>query len=192
MANQPQGPQYMIKLLLDFLPIALFFAAYKFFNLMVATQVAIAASLVQLIWLRISTGKIQKVNLISFLSILILGSATLLLKNDIFVKWKPTVVYWSLGIALLGSQFIGKKPLIQRLGEASIKLPEKIWRQLNLGWSSFFIIMGLINLYVVYNFSTTIWVNFKLFGTLALTVLFIALQSIYMAKHSQISNGKTQ
>lgn len=181
----------MIKLLLDFLPIALFFAAYKYYNLMVATQVAIAASLLQLVWLRITTGKVQKINLISFLSILILGSATLLLKNDIFVKWKPTVVYWALAIALLASQVFGKKPLIQRLGEASVKLPEHVWRNLNMGWGSFFLIMGIVNLYVVYNFSTAIWVNFKLFGTLGLTVVFIVLQSIYMAKHSQVSNGNT-
>lgn len=179
----------MIKLLLDFLPIALFFVAYKFFNLMIATQVAIAASLLQLIWLRISTGKVQKVNLISFLSILILGSATLLLKNEIFVKWKPTVVYWALAMGLFISQVVGKKPIIQRLGEASITLPEKIWRQLNICWISFFTGLGVINLYVVYNFSTTIWVNFKLFGTLGLTILFIILQSIYMAKHSQVSGN---
>lgn len=181
----------MIKLLLDFLPIGLFFVAYKFFNLMVATQVAIAASLAQLIWLRISTGKIQKVNLISFLSILILGSATLLLKNDIFVKWKPTVVYWSLATGLLVTQFIGKKPFIQRLGENSVQLPDRIWRQLNIGWSSFFLTLGFINLYVVYNFSTTIWVNFKLFGTLGLTIFFIVLQSIYMSRHTQVPNGNS-
>lgn len=179
----------MIKLLLDFLPIALFFAAYKFFNLMVATEVAIAASLIQLIWSRIATGKIQKINLISFLSILILGSATLLLKNDIFVKWKPTVVYWALALSMLISQMISKKPIIQRLGEASIKLPDGVWRKLNLGWSSFFIILGMINLYVVYNFSTATWVNFKLFGTLGLTLVFIILQSIYMAKHTQMSGN---
>lgn len=180
----------MIRLLLDFLPIGLFFAAYKFFNLMVATQVAIAAALVQLIWLRISTGKIQKVNLISFLSILILGSATLLLKNDIFVKWKPTVVYWSLGIGLLVTQIVGK-PFIQRIGESSVTLPDRIWRHLNMGWTSFFLTLGVINLYVVYNFSTAIWVNFKLFGTLGLTLLFIVLQSLYMAKHTQTPNGNT-
>lgn len=179
----------MIKFLLDFLPIGLFFIAYKYFNLMVATQVAIAASLLQLIWLRISTGKIQKINLISFLSILILGSATLLLKNDIFVKWKPTVVYWALGTALLFSQIFTNKPFIQRLGEGSVRLPERIWRQLNGIWSSFFVALGIVNLYVVYNFSTTAWVNFKLFGTLGLTLVFIVLQSLYMAKHAQLHNG---
>lgn len=181
----------MTKILLDFLPIGLFFAAYKFFNLMIATQVAIAASLLQLIWLRISTGKIQKANLISFLSILILGGATLLLKNDIFVKWKPTVVYWALAISLLISQFIGKKPFIQRLGEGSAHLPDRIWRQINLLWASFFLSLGFINLYVAYTYSTATWVNFKLFGTLGLTILFILIQSIYMAKHTQLPNGNT-
>jgi len=175
----------MLKLLLDFLPIGLFFIAYKYFNLMVATQVAIAASLAQLIWLRVSTGKYQKVNLISFLSILILGGATLLLKNDIFVKWKPTAVYWALASALLFSQLFTNKPLLQRFGENSIKLPTRIWRQLNLVWCIFFILLGIINLYVVYNFSTSAWVNFKLFGTLGLTILFVILQSLYMARHAQ-------
>lgn len=152
---------------------------------MVATQVAIAASLAQLIWLKVSTGKYQKVNLISFLSILILGGATLLLKNDIFVKWKPTAVYWALAVALLFSQLFTQKPLLQRLGETSIQLPTRIWRQLNLAWFGFFAVLGVINLYVVYNFSTSAWVNFKLFGTLGLTILFVILQSLYVAKHAQ-------
>ncbi len=182
----------MFKILLDFLPIALFFIAFKFFNLMIATQVAIVASLIQLIWLRISTGKIHRVNLISFLSILVLGGATLLLKDDIFIKWKPTAVYWLLSIALLFSQLFSQKPIVQRLGESSVQLPSKIWRQLNLTWFAFFCGMGFANLYVVYNFDTVVWVNFKLFGTLGLTIVFIFAQSIYMAKHSQIQNGNSQ
>ncbi len=175
----------MLKLLLDFLPIGLFFIAYKYFNLMIATKVAIAASLAQLMWLRVSTGKYQKINLISFLSISILGGATLLLKNDIFIKWKPTAVYWALASALLFSQLSTNKPILQRLGEKSIQLPIHIWRQLNMVWCGFFVSLGIINLYVVYNFSTSVWVNFKLFGTLGLTVLFVVLQSLYMAKHAQ-------
>jgi intracellular septation protein len=181
----------MFKILLDFLPIALFFAAFKFYNLMIATQVAIVASLVQLIWLRLSTGKLQKVNLISFFSILILGGATLLLKDDIFIKWKPTAVYWLLALTLFFSHFFGKKPIIQRLGENTVKLPDRIWRQLNLTWCVFFSIMGFANLYVVYNFDTAAWVNFKLFGSLGLTLVFIIGQSMYMAKHSQIQNGNS-
>lgn len=179
----------MIKVLLDFLPIALFFIAFKYFNLMIATQVAIVASLVQLLWLRFTSGKFQKVNLISFLSILILGGATLLLKDDIFVKWKPTAVYWLLGAALLFSQIFSAKPLLQRLGEKSVNMPERVWRSLNMTWAIFFISMGFLNLYVIYNFDTAFWVNFKLFGTLGLTVVFIAAQSLYMAKHVQTQSG---
>jgi intracellular septation protein len=181
----------MTKILLDFLPIVLFFIAYKYSNLMIATQVAIGASLIQLIFLRVSTGKLQKVHLVSFLSILILGGATLLLKDDIFIKWKPTAVYWLLSVALLFTQIFSQKPLIQRLGENSVGLPDKIWRQLNLTWGAFFCAMGFANLYVVYNFDTAVWVNFKLFGTLGLTLVFIIGQSIYMAKHSQIHNGNS-
>lgn len=181
----------MIKILLDFLPIALFFAAYKFFNIMIATQVAIAASLLQLIWLKITTGKVQTANLISFLSILILGGATLLLKNEIFVKWKPTVVYWALATGFLISQLVGNKPIIQRIGENNVNLPKRIWRQINVLWIGFFICLGFLNLYVAYYFSTAVWVNFKLFGALGLTILFILLQSIYMAKHTQLPNGNS-
>lgn len=175
----------MIKILLDFLPIALFFVAFKFFNLMIATQVAIVASLIQLLLLRLSTGKFQKVSLISFFSILVLGGATLLLKDDIFIKWKPTAVYWLLSLALLFSQIFSSKPIIQRLAEKSVSLPDRIWRQLNITWFIFFAAMGIANLYVVYNFDTAVWVNFKLFGTLGLTLAFILVQSLYMAKHSQ-------
>lgn len=181
----------MIKLLLDFFPIALFFAAYKFFNLMIATQVAIATSLAQVLWLRVTTGKFPKVQLVSFLSILILGGATLLLKDDIFIKWKPTAVYWLLSTALLFSQIFSSKPLMQRFGEKSVKLPSRIWRQLNITWCIFFASMGVANLYVVYNYDTAAWVNFKLFGTLGLTLVFIVAQSLYMAKHSQLENGNT-
>lgn len=180
----------MFKLLLDFLPIGLFFAAYKFFGLTIATQVAIVTSLLQLIWIKISTGQVQKINLISFLSILILGGATLLFKNEIFVKWKPTVVYWALAIALLCSQIFSKKPFLQHLGEQNVLLSDKIWRQLNLIWSGFFILLGIANIYVLYNFSTSTWVSFKLFGTLGLTVLFLIIQAVYMAKHVQIPNGR--
>jgi intracellular septation protein len=176
----------MFKILIDFFPIALFFIAFKFFNLMIATQVAIVASLVQLIWLRIAHGKFQKMGLVSFFSILIFGGATLLLKDDIFVKWKPTAVYWILALALFLSHIFGKKTLLQRFGENSIQLPGRIWRQLNFTWGTFFVSLGILNLYVVYNFDTDVWVNFKLFGTLGLTLLFILMQSIYMAKHAQI------
>lgn len=152
---------------------------------MIATAVAIAISLLQLVWLRLATGKFERISVISFLSILILGGATLLFKDDIYVKWKPTAVYWLLSIILLFSQIFSKKTLMQRFGEKNINLPERIWRQLNLSWFAFFLAMGIANLYVVYNFDNDAWVNFKLFGTLGITLLFIIFQSLFMAKHIQ-------
>ena len=180
-----------MKLLFDFFPIVLFFLAYKFGDLMIATQTAIAASLVQVLWLRFRTGEFPKMQLISFFAILILGGATLVLQDELFVKWKPTAVYWLLGLIFLGSHFIGEQTLIERLAQNSVHLPAKIWRQLNLSWTIFFVLMGVTNLYVVYHFETKVWVNFKLFGTLGLTLLFIIGQAIYMAKHSELNNGNS-
>lgn len=172
-----------MKLLFDFFPIALFFAAYKIGGIYLATVTAIVSSIAQVLWSRYKTGKFEKLPLITLGTILILGGATLFFRNELFIKWKPTALYWALAIALLMSQFIGKKPLMQRLLEQNITLPLKIWHQLNLSWALFFSAMGIVNLYVVYHFDTNTWVNFKLFGTLGLTVLFIVLQGFYMAKY---------
>ncbi len=176
----------MLKVLLEFLPIALFFIGYKLFDLMFATWVAIAASFVQLLIVRLMSGRFEKVSVISFFSILILGGATLLLKDEIYVKWKPTAVYWLLSATLLFSQIFGTKPMLQRLGESNLSLPTRVWQLLNFSWFGFFLIMGFLNLYVVYNFDDNVWVNFKLFGTLGITILFIILQSVFMAKHLQV------
>lgn len=178
----------MQKILLDFLPIVLFFTAFKFFNLMVATAVAIGASLLQVLILRLTTGKFEKVSVISFLSIAILGGATLLLKNEIYIKWKPTAVYWFLSGIFLLSQLFGKKPLLQRLGETRLMLKDSVWRQLNLSWFGFFFILGVANLYVVYNFDNNVWVNFKLFGIFGIFVVFIILQALFMTKCLTVRN----
>lgn len=156
---------------------------------MVATQVAMLASIFQLAWLWRKTGKLQKFSLVSCISILLLGGATLFFKNEIFVKWKPTVVYWALSIVLLGSQFFTAQPLMQKIAGKGLQLPDRIWRTLNLSWSGFFILLGIVNLYVVYNYSTDAWVNFKLFGTLGITLVFVILQSIFMARHTHLQNG---
>jgi len=96
-----------------------------------------------------------------------------------------------LAIIFFGSQIIGDKPLLQRVAHSAIELPDKIWRQLNISWAIFFLVLGLTNVYVIYNFTTNVWVHFKLFGTLGLTICFIVLQAIYMAKHSQMQNGNS-
>lgn len=172
-----------MKLLFDFLPIILFFIAYKAYDIYTATAVAIVASVLQVgaLWLR--HRRVERMHLVTLALIGVLGGATLFLHNEAFIKWKPTAVNWAFAVAFLGSQFIGRRPLIARMLDGNITLPEAVWRRLNIGWVSFFTAMGVANLYVVYNFSTDFWVNFKLFGMLGLTVAFVIGQAFYLARH---------
>ncbi len=173
-----------MKLLFDFLPIFLFFITYKLYGIYAATIVAIAGSLIQVVTHRIKHKRYESMHLITFFSIFLLGGATLVMHNEIFIKWKPTILYWLLAILFLITSYFGKKPVLQRLMEASIQLPTTTWRRLNMSWSVFFLFLGLLNLYVVYHYTTNTWVNFKLFGTLGLTLLFVIGQSLYMTKNA--------
>lgn len=174
-----------MKLLFDFFPILLFFISFKFFGIYIATATTMAASIVQvgLYWLK--HRRFEMLHMITLFVVVIFGGSTLLLHNDLFIKWKPTAIYWVFALAFFGSQFIGKKPLIERMLGGQMTLPNKIWQRLNYSWIIFFIIMGIANVYVLYHFSTNAWVNFKLFGTLGLTVVFLILQAIYMSKYMQ-------
>lgn len=172
--------------LFDFFPIVLFFTVFKFSkDIILATAIAIPATFIQLMWFRWQKGKFNKTQVISFFCISLLGGATIFLKNDLFIKWKPTVVYWLLAVIILLSQFFGKKPIMKRLLENNIALPNKTWLQLNLSWALFFTVMGSINVYVIYNFNTDTWVNFKLFGTMGLTLVFVIIQGLIMAKYGK-------
>lgn len=179
-----------MRILLDFFPIILFFIAYKIGDIYIATCVAIVATLVQLIYGKVRQGTYEKSHVISFVLILILGGATLLMKDAMFIKWKTTAVYWVLGCVFIGSQFFGQKSLMEHIAGHSIEMKKAIWKKLNLSWGIFFLIMGCLNLYVVYHFDTDTWVNFKLFGTLGLTLLFVLGQGIYMAKHLEQDKEK--
>ncbi len=179
-----------MKLLFDFLPIALFFIAYKLGNIYIATGIAIIASLTQVIWSRVRQGRFETMPLITLGIISVLGGATLIFQNELFIKWKPTAVYWILALVFLGSQFLSPKPIMQRMAEHNLSLPASAWKKLNISWVLFFTLMGCANLYVVKNFDTDTWVNFKLFGTLGLTLVFIILQVIYMARYKQPENGQ--
>ena len=172
-----------MKLFFDFFPIILFFIAYKLFNIYVATGVAIVASIVQLAIYYIMYRRFENMHWFSLAIITVLGGATLLLGNEIFIKWKPTVLYWVLALVFLVSQFLGKKPLIQRMLESNIQLPPQVWFKINMSWVGFFTLVGAVNLYIVYHFSTDTWVNFKLFGVLGLTLLFALLQGVYISKY---------
>jgi intracellular septation protein len=179
-----------MKLLLDFLPIALFFIAYKLGNIYIATGIAIVASLIQVLWSRSRQGRFETMPLITLGILSVLGGATLIFQNELFIKWKPTAVYWILALVFLFSQFLTKKPIIQRMAEQNLNLPPAAWKKLNISWVLFFTLMGCANLYVVKNFDTDTWVNFKLFGTLGLTLVFIILQVIYMARYKQPESGQ--
>jgi len=172
-----------MKFLFDFFPILLFFIAYKFLGIYSATAIAMLASLVQVIAHRVIHQRYEKMHVVSLVTIMILGSATLFFHNLWFIKWKPTGIYWLTALFFLTSALFAEKPLIQKMMDANISLPKHIWYRLNYAWSAFFIIMGAANLYVAYHYSTDIWVNFKLFGGAGFTLLFVFLQAIYLTKH---------
>lgn len=171
-----------MKLLIDFFPILLFFLSYKFFGIYVATGVAIGASIIQVIWHWIRNRNFDMMQVVTLLIIVVLGGATLSLHNELFIKWKPTAINWIFATVFLCSH-LTKTTIIQRLMQQNISLPLNIWQRLNISWVVFFFLTGLANLYVVYHYDTNTWVNFKLFGLLGLTVIFVILQAIFLSKH---------
>jgi len=172
-----------MKLLFDFFPILLFFAAFKLYDIFVATAVAIVATFLQVGYSWLKRRKIEPMHLVTLGIIVVFGGLTLYLQDEMFIKWKPTVINWLFGIAFLASQWIGEKPLIQRMMAANLELPAAVWRRLNLGWTLFFLVLGGVNLFVVYSFDTATWVNFKLFGILGLTLVFVIVQSVYLTRY---------
>lgn len=179
-----------MKLLFDFFPVLLFFIAYKFAGIFVATGVAIAATVVQVAvsWFR--TRKVATMQLVTLAIIIVFGGLTLYLQDEQFIKWKPTVINWLFGAAFLASQFIGGKTVIERMMGANLTLPQPVWRRLNLAWTSFFLAMGGANLYVMSHFDNDTWVNFKLFGMLGLTLVFVIIQALYLARYMPETGGK--
>ena len=181
-----------MKFLFDFLPILLFFIAFKFYGIYVATAVAIAATIIQVgvLWFR--HRKVETMPLVTLILIVVLGGATLALQDETFIKWKPTAVNWLFSIVFLGSRFIGDKTLIERMMSSQMELPKAVWNRLNSSWVIFFFAMGLANLFVAFNFDTDTWVNFKLFGMLGLTLVFVLAQAFYLARHLPPEKAETK
>jgi intracellular septation protein len=177
-----------MKILIDFFPVIAFFIAYYIpedinQRMYVATTAAIIAAIIQVSLYWILHRRFEKMHVMTLVIILVLGGLTLLLQDKRFFMWKPTAVNWLFAMAFIISEFIGSKPLIQRMMDHAMNLPAKVWYKLNRSWIVFFVFSGALNLYVAYNFTENVWVNFKLFGILGLTLLFAIGQAFYLAKH---------
>lgn len=180
-----------MKLLLDFFPIAIFFGVYHYTkDMILATAVLIPATILQVFIGWYKTRKIEKMHIITLVLIIVMGGATVLLQDKTFIQWKPTVVNWLFAAAFAGSYFIGSKPLIQRMMGGQIELSQPLWNKLNAYWILFFLLMGAVNIAVFTFYSEEAWVNFKLFGMLGLTLVFIVIQGIWLTRH--IKTDSTQ
>jgi len=182
---------FCMKFLFDIFPLLLFFAAFKLYDIYIATAVAIAASFIQvgLYWWR--HRRFETMHLITLAVIAVFGGLTLFLRDDTFIRWKPTIVYWIFSVLILGSQFVGGKTVMERLLSNQFALEARIWRHYNLSWGLFFAIAGALNLYVAFYYGLdqaedvrrATWVNFKVFGLLGLTLAFAIVQAVVLARH---------
>lgn len=173
-----------MKILFDLFPVILFFITYRLTgDIFIATPVTMGASFVQIAFVWLRRRKVDTLLLTSFFLVLVLGGATLIFHNQLFIYWKPTALYWVMAAGLLLVKAIkGINPIKKLLG-TQFELPEAIWNRLNLIWAIFFIIMGGLNLVVAFNFPESFWVNFKLFGTTGLTILFVIIQTVILSRY---------
>lgn len=198
----------MKKFLFDLFPVIIFFIAYKLGDanpeatrvllldiglpqigaagdkpgIYLATLIAILASVLQIIWIKLRGNKVETMVWVSMGIILVFGGATLWLHDESFIKWKPTVLYWVFAASIFGAALFGRN-LIRGLMNAQLELPEVAWSRLNLSWGGFFALMGLVNLWVAFNYSTDAWVNFKLFGSMGLMLVFVIAQGMMLSKY---------
>lgn len=192
-----------MKLLFDLFPVLVFFLAYRlagFFPdalaplgmamgaspstlpLAIATAATMLATAAQILALRLRGRPVDRMLWVSFVLVTVLGGATLFLHDPAFIQWKPTALYWSFAAALIGARFL-RRNLIRSAMQAQLRLPDPVWARLSDLWSGFFLAMGALNLYVAWHYSETVWVNFKLFGTLGAMLLFVLAQSLWLSRH---------
>ena len=171
-----------MKFLFDLFPVILFFVAFKFSDIFVATGVAMAAAIAQIAYVVVRHGKVTPLQWASVGIIVVFGGATLLLQDETFIKWKPTVLYGLMGLSFLGSLAFGKN-LIKAMMAENLELPEPVWFKLCIAWGVFFLFKAALNLWVAYNFSTETWVTFKAFGSTSLIVVFIIAQAFWISRY---------
>lgn len=208
-----------MKFLFDLIPVFVFFAAYFFAErspdaatamtssllgtlglgtdlppkqgpILLSTFCAIVATFGQVGWLMLRRKTVDKMLWISLAIIVVMGGATLAFRDPTFIKWKPTVLYWAFGATLLVSERIFRRNLMRSMTQGQIEMPERLWVLLNLSWVGFFVFMGVLNLYVAFNFSEPAWVKFKLFGGMGLMLVFALAQGFFLAKHIEHHEGK--
>ncbi|MDU6410861.1 MAG: septation protein A [Yersiniaceae bacterium] len=172
-----------MKQFLDFLPLVVFFVVYKLYDIYAASGALIAATALALIFTWVKYRKVEKMTLITFAMVAVFGTLTLVFHDDLFIKWKVTVIYVLFALALLVSQWMLRKPLIQRMLGKELTLPDGVWNRLNTAWALFFLLCGLANIYVAFWLPQSVWVNFKVFGLTALTLVFTLLSGLYIYRH---------
>lgn len=176
-----------MQLLYEILPVFLFFLAFKFYDIYIATIVGIAATVIQVVATRTVTGIWDRKQVITMGVFVLFGGMTLYFHNPIFVKWKPTIVFWIFALAIFITQAFTHKPLMQRMMEGALQqsatIPSQVWRKLNLLWAMFFIVMGAVNLYVAYVLSNDAWVNFKFYGITSALFLASVIQALYLVRY---------
>ncbi|MBY0341467.1 MAG: septation protein A [Rhodocyclaceae bacterium] len=175
----------MSKLLFDLFPVILFFVAYKAADIYVATAVVIAATFAQIAWVWFRHRRVEKMLWVSLGLVVVFGGATLLLHDENFIKLKLTIFYWVFAAVLLGASLFMGKNLIRSLltNQGKFEMPDQVWRLLNNMWIAFFVFMGGLNLFIAQNYSTDVWVNFKLFGSFGLMIVFLVAQGFIIAKY---------
>jgi intracellular septation protein len=177
-----------MQLLADYLPLILFFVAFKWKGIYVATAVAIAASVIQIAWFA-RRGKVSTVHWLSLAIIVLFGGATLLLQDEVFIKWKPTVLYGLFGLVLAAGKVVFRRDWIATLLK-DIALPAPVWSAVTWSWVAFFAAMAAANWYVAFHYPTETWVNFKVWGGIGLFLVFALAQGVWLARHIDEAPGK--
>lgn len=174
-----------MKAVFEFLVVILFFTTYALTkNIILATEVAIAAGIIQAVWCLFKYRRLQTMQWVSLLLVVILGGATIISKNAHFIMWKPTILFWVMSAGLLISHLCGKNVLKSTIGK-EISMPDPAWRKLTYIWVIFLLALGALNLWVAYTFTEPQWVNFKLFGSTTILFLFLVGQTVYISQYTK-------
>lgn len=171
-----------MKQLLDFIPLIIFFALFKFYDIYIATGALIVATAAQIGITYLVYKKLEKIQLITFALVTVFGGMTIVLHDADFIKWKVTILYVVFALGLTISHLMGRSAIKSMLGKELV-LPDAVWAKINWAWVLFFAVCAVINIYVAYRLPLDVWVNFKVFGLLIATFVYTLLTGIYIYKH---------